>query len=58
MWRFPNPKEAMQWLRNNAQGPTSFCMWGSIYVQGALWDGSQWRWLTEAEQQKAAGVQR
>ena len=56
MWRFPNPKEAVQWLRSNSQGPTSFCMWGSIYVQRAQWDGTSWRWLTEAEQQKAAEV--
>ena len=54
MWRFPNPKEAVAWLRANAQGPVSFEMWGSIYVQRALWDGSRWRWLTEAEQRKTA----
>ena len=56
MWRFPNPKEAIAWLRRNAQGPTSFYMWGTIYVKRALWDGANWRWLTEAEQQKTAGV--
>jgi len=56
MWRFPNPKEAVQWLRSNAQCPASFEMWGTIYVKRALWDGSTWRWLTDAEQRKAAEV--
>jgi hypothetical protein len=26
----------------------------TIYVKRALWDGSQWRWLTENDQQRAA----
>ena len=56
MWRFPNPKEAVEWLRSNAQGPTGFYMWGSIYVQRALWDGTTLRWLSEAEQRKTAEV--
>jgi len=50
MIRWANYKEAIAWLRANAQGPTSFYMWGSIYVQRAIWDGERWRWLTEAEQ--------
>jgi hypothetical protein len=46
MWRFANPKEAVQWLRSNSPGrPTGFYLWGSIYVQRALWDGFAWRWL-------------
>ncbi len=58
MWRFANPKEAVQWLRSNAPGRvTGFYLWGSIYVQRALWDGFGWRWLTEEEQRNvAAGV--
>jgi len=58
MIRWANRKEVMAWLRANAQGPTCFCMWGHIYVQRAIWDGVRWRWLTDEEQQKAAGVQR
>ena len=54
MWRFPDYKEATQWLRRNANGPTGFYLWGSIYVRRALWDGSQWRWLAEDEQRRAA----
>ncbi len=50
MWRFPNPKEATQWLRMNAQGPTGFYLWGSIYAKRTIWDGSTWHWLTEQEQ--------
>jgi hypothetical protein len=58
MIRWPNYKEAVAWLRSSAQGPTGFYLWGSIYVCRALWDGSGWRWLTDDEQRKAAGVQR
>jgi len=57
MWRWPDCKEAVAWLKANAQGPTGFYLWGSIYVQRALWDGFGWRWLTEEEQRNvAAGV--
>ena len=56
MIRWANYKEAVAWLRANAQGPTCFYMWGQIYVQRAIWDGVRWRWLTEAEQKKTAGV--
>ncbi len=57
MWRFANHKEALAWLRSNSPGrPTGFYLWGSIYVQRALWDGFTWRWLTEAEQRELAGV--
>jgi hypothetical protein len=56
MIRWPNYKEAVVWLKANAHGPTGFYLWGSIYLRRALWDGSQWRWLTEEEQRKAAGV--
>ena len=58
MIRWPNYKEAVAWLRSNAQGPTGFYLWGSIYVRRAVWDGSAWRWLTDEEQRNAAGVQR
>ena len=58
MIRWPNYKEAVAWLKANAQGPTGFYMWGSIYVQRALWDGTRWRCLTEAEQRKTAEVTR
>ena len=55
MWRFADYKEAIAWLRSNAAGrPTGFYLWGSIYVQRAIWDGFNWRWLTDAEQQGAA----
>jgi|SRR5579872_2294775 len=50
MWQFPNHKEATQWLRIHAHGPTGFYLWGSVYVQRAIWDGSNWRWLTDQEQ--------
>ena len=40
MIRWPNHKEAVAWLRANAQGPAGFYLWGTIYVQRALWDGS------------------
>jgi hypothetical protein len=56
MRRWPNYKEAVTWLKANAQGPTGFYLWGSIYVRRALWDGSRWRWLSEEEQRIAAGV--
>jgi hypothetical protein len=58
MIRWPDYKAAVAWLRANAQGPTGFYLWGSIYVRRALWDGSGWRWLSDDEQRKAAGVQR
>ena len=44
MWRWPDYKEAVAWLKANAQGPTGFYLWGSIYVKRALWDGFAWRW--------------
>jgi hypothetical protein len=53
MIRWPDYKEAVAWLRENAQGPTGFYLWGSIYVRRALWDGFSWRWLTDAEQRNA-----
>jgi hypothetical protein len=54
MWRFTNPKEATAWLRSNSPGrPTGFYLWGSIYVQRALWDGFAWRWISEEEQRHA-----
>lgn len=56
MIRWPNYKEAVLWLKANAHGPTGFYLWGNIYVRRALWNGSQWRWLTEEEQRNAAGV--
>jgi len=57
MWRFANPKEAVQWVRTNAPvRPTGFYLWDSIYDHRSLWDGFGWRWLAEAEQRKAAGV--
>ena len=30
MWRGPDYKEAVAWLKANAQGPTGFYLWGSI----------------------------
>ena len=56
MIRWPDYREAVAWLRRNAQGPTGFYLWGSIYVRRALWDGCGWRWLSEEEQRIAAGV--
>ena len=51
MIRWPNYKEAVAWLKANAPGrPTGFYLWGSIYVRRAIWDGSQWRWLSGEEQ--------
>ncbi len=50
MRRWPDYREAVKWLRSNAQSPTGFYLWGSIYVKRAIWDGNSWRWLTEAEQ--------
>ncbi len=55
MIRWANYKEAVAWLKANAQGPTGFYLWGSIYIRRAIWDGSTWRWLTEQEQRQAAG---
>ena len=57
MIRWPNYKEAVAWLRSNAQGHTGFYLWGSIYDRRALWDGIRWRWLTDEEQRQAAGMQ-
>jgi len=55
MWRFADYKAATAWLRSHSPGrPTGFYLWGSIYVQRALWDGFAWRWLTEEEQRRAA----
>jgi hypothetical protein len=54
MIRWPDYREAVAWLRKNAQGPTGFYLWGSIYVRRAEWDGSTWRWLSDEEQQGAA----
>ena len=56
MIRWPDYREAIAWLRKNAQGPTGFYLWGSIYVRRALWDGTTWRWLMDEEQRIAAGV--
>ena len=58
MRRWPDHREAVAWLRANAQGPTGFYLWGSIYVRRALWDGQQWRWLTDAEQKANAQAYR
>ncbi len=56
MIRWPSYKEALAWLKANAQGPTGFYLWGGIYVRRAVWDGSEGRWLSEEEQRNAAEV--
>ena len=60
MIRWPNYKEAVAWLRANAQGPTGFYMWGSIYVSGHCGtvprgDGSQ---MMNSAKQRGTGMTR
>jgi hypothetical protein len=43
MWRFANPKEAVQWLRSNSPGrPTGFYLWGedgAVEIFHLRWPG-------------------